>query len=193
MTDKERILMRLVQRLAFGASQHQYMLEAEGRKSLCGFEFHRRQPEIGDLVIAESTRMMNDWVVGWVAGFNEPDTTVIREIGSDRLCDYSNESWKVLTDTDHEHFLEGKERKFYEKVCKAFARGGEYQHRYGGLSFDGATATITVREVWDGHGVEAYAPVDVVMKWNSRTTINAILQAMEDAGYGNPDMCRGNS
>ena len=49
----------------------------------------------GDLVFANTTLHINDFVIG-IVDHIENDCVVIREIGSNRLCNYYNESFSVI-------------------------------------------------------------------------------------------------
>ena len=63
---------------------------------------------------------MNDFLVGFIDHL-ENDCVVIREIGSNRLCNYYNESFSVINKEKLGYeLLEGVQYKTYQKALKAF-------------------------------------------------------------------------
>ena len=192
MTDKERILMMLLARLT--------------RPRLCGrcggYEKEQGlpyvssgEPKAGDLVICQGSwvRGVHDWVVGYVDEVKGYGHCMIREIGTDRLCDISNESFCTIHNIDGDHLLTGDQHLFQRKVLRAFARGDEYSYRYGGVEFNGRGVTIWVREVFGGrlHGSDTGSkPFHVAMRWRKNSSIKSILLAMRGAGYGTRDFER---
>ncbi|MHC4864604.1 MAG: hypothetical protein ACYTEX_10995 [Planctomycetota bacterium] len=183
LNDRERVLMMLAQRLI--------------KPDLRGNEYEKKQgfpyadyekPKKGDLVVCQSSGI-HPYSVGFAVSDYEPNTAAlrVREIGSGRVCHVSNESFVVIRNIHKDELLEGRQRAFLAKVHKAFMRGDQYCYRYGGLDFDGDTVRIWIREVFGGHlhGTDQESvPFCAEMKWNGRTSIKAILQAMQDAGYG---------
>lgn len=192
MSDKERILTRIIKGLrSTGALVHDaaYSWSSEPYRSGNGYYIHFapwNEPKRGDLVLCE-TGEISDVSIGFVHEVISGDRCIIREIGSNKLCDYGNERFTPIVGLSEIDLLEGEKYEFYRKVLKAFARGDEYWYRFGGLHFDGEDAVIWIREPFGGyiqyreHGSE---PFSVSMKWNKNTTIKAILQAMISAGYG---------
>ena len=94
MSDKERILMiiitRIIPRLVYGC--HSYDDKEEYVKS---YMLDRNGLEKGDLVFANSSIYPNDFMVGFIEELKD-DCTVIREIGSSKLCNYYNESFTKI-------------------------------------------------------------------------------------------------
>ena len=181
ISDKERILMHLINRLV-SVDVRDYA-KRNGFPYACADE-----PVPGDLVIRQSSGRHNEhpWVVGFAASDYDKQTAAltVREIGSDRECRVSNDSFYVVKNIGPDTLLTGQERKFYLRVIRAFGRGGEWGYRYGGVSFGPEkTATIMVREAFGGLDRESI-PFAVTMKWDGRTGINTILKAMRDGGYG---------
>lgn len=176
--DKERILMTIITRMA--------KLDLSGYDEKQGFpRVSIDEPKPGDLVVCKSSGP-HPYAVGWAVSEHDPHgaALTIREIGTERTCHVSNDSFYVLKGFGPDAFLEGKQRGLRDKVMKAFRRGDEYAYRYGGLSFpEPGVAVLLVREVWGGLAHKSL-PFPVEIKWNSRTSIKAILQAMRDAGYG---------
>lgn len=195
MTDKERILMTLVRGLTTSHLLNFPMRSfARGHEPTGVWLDVCAKPTPGDIVVGK-TCGMHPYLVGWYVE-DMPEHCgggVVREFGSERVCNISNEGFYVLRGLSTADALEGVERQFRGKVFKAFKRGDEYQHRFGGVEFDKRSriATITIREVWNGRpNAESYAPVSFTMPYRPRTTIKSILEAMMAAGYGQDDCCR---
>lgn len=181
MGDKERILMTLLQRLV-GLDGNEY-----AKKNGFPYAYPDRDPPLGSMVICQSSGA-HPWSVGWVVESRPSEAhCVIREIGSARTCNVSNDSFYVIHNIDRLSLLEGDRHGFLSKVHKAFRRGDKYRYRFGGLDFDDDKATIWIREVFGGHREHGSEPFPVVMPWNKRTSIKSILDAMQSAGYGTRD------
>ena len=195
LTDRERILMTIIDRLS-----STMMLRAHPPHLNWSSDYYKsddggigyvhfapwKKPEPGDLVLA-NTGHVSEWKIGWyVEKADGIGGAVIREIGTDRLCNYGNESFTPILGMAPLALLESDQRSFYVKVQRAFAKGDEYLYRFGGLRFDGAEAVITIREAFGGLGAPT-VPFEVRLPWTKRTPIAAILKAMRDAGYGTKD------
>ena len=192
MTDKERMLTYLLAWLA----RPDYRASRDRQLDKGGPWLDWRDDEIrrGDLVICRTSwgRGVHPFVVGYVVDVYSRSDVLLRELGGRRLCRMSNEGFytvRGMSDRDLE-LLPGRWYRLYRKVLKAFRRGGSWSHLFGGLDFnDDGTATIWVREKWGGRGKDENGqptrskPYPVTMRWNSRTTIKAILAAMQEAGY----------
>lgn len=191
LSDRERILMTIIDRLAstqilMPGSVHRWGPEAFTTPSL-GTLVHfanYAEPKPGDLVLAK-TGHVSEWKIGWYVEkrFGTFGGAVIREIGSERLCNYDNESFVPIVGLDPISLLESDQRQFYVKVLHAFRKGDEYVYRFGGLRFEGPEAVITIREVFGGMGKPSQ-PFDIRMVWNKRTSAKTILAAMRAGGYG---------
>lgn len=191
LNDRERILMTIIDRLAstlilMPGSVHRWGPEAFTTPSL-GTLVHfanYQEPKPGDLVLAK-TGHVSEWKIGWYVEkrYGSFGGAVIREIGSERLCNYDNESFVPIVGLDPIALLEGDKRQFYVKVLHAFRKGDEYVYRFGGLSFEGPEAVIKIREVFGGMGNPSQ-PFEVRMVWSKRTSAKAILAAMRAGGYG---------
>lgn len=187
MTDKERILMTILNRMhytqilcLFGIREAQF---ADGDNQYVHFGGYDDRPvQPGDLVLCNTTGI-HDWKIGWVHEISG-DIHTIREIGSDRLCNISNETFTRIAGLDPSDVLEGDEYSFREKVIKAFRRGDEYMYRFGGVDFlPDKVARVWVREAHGGFGRPS-KPFSFEMRWNKKTTIAGILRAMIENGYG---------
>lgn len=201
MDDKTRILTAIVRGLAFGAVEHDLAVrrlrgDDEANNRVRVMYPHVRKPGPGDLVLCVTSGVHRFSVAVWVREHPSGDGAILRELGSGDECWVANEMFYVIGGLDALDLLEGKERAFYLKVRKAFKRGGDWLHRFGGLEFFGEgrrVAQITIREVFGGvipeKGTDS-APIVFEMAWGPRTTIKAILEAMKAHGYGRPDGCR---
>ena len=92
MSDKERILMAIITRIIPGVLYAPFEEREEYIKS---YMFSRSELKTGDLVFANTSLKVNDFLVGFIDHL-EKDCVVIREIGSNRLCNYYNESFSVI-------------------------------------------------------------------------------------------------
>lgn len=187
MNDKERILINIISKL-------QSAMVLKCKTHLIDFEDHvhfannygflgTKKLKPGMLVLCNSNAR-HDWGVSFLV---EPinDGWVLREIGSDRLCNMTNESFTPIVGMNKIDLLEGKNREFYIKVIKAFSRGGEYSYRFGGIDINKNKAVITIREVFGGSLRDVKSiPFSFEMKWNKKTSIKNILNKMIEAGYG---------
>lgn len=137
-----------------------------------------------DLVFAQ-TGHVSDFKIGWIHQVVDSSTCVIREIGSNRLCEYGNERFTRIVGMHPSQLLEGKEYVFQQKVFRAFHKGDEYMYRPGGVDFKGSLATIWIREAFGGFNPKNPSkPFSFDMKWNAKTSVKMILEAMIENGYG---------
>jgi len=190
MDDKNRILMEVIKELhttlMLGVRYQDFDRTLLDRGVGREYVHFGRFEEIksGDLVMG-TTGHTSDFTIGWVDEVLGHSHCMIREIGSDRLCNYSNESFVKIKGLKPEQLWEQEYKEFEKKLIKAFVRGGDWEHRYGGLEFGedrkNRTATISIRKRW---GNPDYHPFSFTMKWNKRTSIKKILEEMRQAGYG---------
>lgn len=191
MNDRERILMQIIdklsltQTLCLRGNDEAKFIDRDGSVYVHFGAYNDRPIQKGDLVLAETGRV-SDWKVGWVHEVIDGSTAVIREIGSYRLCNYGNERFTRIVGMHPSLLLEGDEYEFQQKVFKAFHRGDEYMYRFGGVEFrPDHTAEIFVREAFGGHKLNQESiPFSFSMKWDKRTSVKKILEAMREHGYG---------
>jgi hypothetical protein len=193
LSDRERILMVIIDQLSTTqtlARPSRMAWSSDEYKDHSG-SYHYvhfapwKEPSPGDLVLAQSGHVSR-WKVGWYVE-KQSDGALIREIGSDKLCNYGNESFRPIVGLENDlRLLEGDRYQFLIKVYKAFARGDEYIYRFGGLRFDANDAVITIREVFGGLGKPS-VPFEARIQWAKRTSVAAILKVMREAGYGTRD------
>ena len=186
MDDKTRILTTIIKELYFSQNRGMAAKKLNGEDHVHFSNPYDYEAKVGDLVFCVGSGI-HDWTVGFVDSIYENHHFVIKEIGTDRLCNVSNESFSKIKGLNYETLLLGNERKFRTKVLKAFGRGDEYWYRYGGVRFDKNHAVIIIREAFGGmrkSDDEESTPFEVEMKWDSRTSIKKILETMIEQGYG---------
>lgn len=171
MSDKERILIYLVNWIYRKAL---YDLDARRKwldmqPGLCS-GLNPLQP--GDLVTTMTTIFPNEWMVGFVHEV-KPDCVVIREIGSDRLCDYRNEAFfRIDKEILGHEILEGDQYKTYRKVLTAF---GETIYKFKSISFNGDTCTVEGRRIFSSEAVFTFSFHD-----HSSKKVEEIVTMMEE-------------
>lgn len=172
MTDKERILMIIITRIISGLT-YGCISYKDKEKYIKSFMLERNGLEKGDLVFANTSIYPNDFSVGFVEELKD-DCTVIREIGSNKLCNYYNESF---TRINKEHLgyeiLEGVQYEIYRKVLKAFEYTG-YCTRFKSISFKDKECTVLARKSFSN---ETY--FEVSFPFNSKTSIKSIGKLLE--------------
>lgn len=148
MSDKERILISLVNAIYSRA----LYIPAERDKWLDmqpGLLSDRNPLQPGDLVTTMTTCEPNEFMVGFVHEVKK-DSVVIREIGSNRLCDYANEHFYRIDKTIIGYdILEGAQYQTYRNVRKAFGKQDyPYNFRFKSICFDGDTCTVEGRRLF---------------------------------------------
>jgi hypothetical protein len=196
MTDKERILTTIIRELYSSFlflsvnPQRDFRVQEPRDISHVYFDIHANRQALkrGDLVLCASDNGNHDWVVSYLVKplYDSFEGWQLREIGTSRLCNMTNNSFIPIRGLRPSQLWEGEEYEFSVKVLKAFARGDEYLYRYGGLEFgENQTALIWIREAFGGMKADQESiPFSLEMKWNKKTSIAAILRAMREAGYG---------
>ena len=175
MTDKERILMWLVNRLYANAL---YSREKLGKwRDMQPSIFSGDNPlQVGDLVTTQTTITPNDFIVGYVEEI-QTDCVVIREIGSKQLCNYYNESFmRIDKSLLGNEILEGTQYLTYQKVLKGFSNSDKsYTYRFKSISFDDDICTVEARKAFSNDAV-----FSIKFKYNSKTTIKSILSLINN-------------
>lgn len=196
MTDKERMLTAIIQRMITcirgGSGKLMYphfqgIKPGKGEFGLYGDMISdcREYLEPGDLVIAGTSWQPHRFSVGFVVEVTGYASILIREIGTNELCNYGNESFTKVVGLGEETF-EKNEYQFKLKVLKAFRRLDGYWHLYGGLNFaNKGHATLLVRERFGGFTRNQESiPYEIKLMWNKCTTIKEIARQMSEQGYG---------
>lgn len=187
MNDKERILMTILHKL----SSTQGLV----RKHQCESDFHEkgfiythfgmwddRDIEVGDLVMGQTSQVF-DFKVGFVHQIYNQNHIVVREIGSNKTCDFSNERFLRIIGLSEIDTLEGDKYLFYLKVLKAFRKADEVMYLFNGIHFlDNNLVEISIRQRY-GY-IDGSIPFSFVIKWNKRMSIKRIIEAMRENGYG---------
>lgn len=175
MTDKERILTWIVSRVYRKALYDPVAVKGWRDMQPVVMGGKGEPIQAGDLVVGMTTRKSNEFLVGFVHGA-APDCVVIREIGSDRLCNYSNEDFlRIDKEMLGYEILEGVQYQIYQKVLKAFAKS-----KYSGLvhlksiAFDERVCTIEARKMYSHDAL-----FSISLEYNSRTTIRSIISLIE--------------
>jgi hypothetical protein len=174
MKDKERILMIIITRIipALTYCCNTYKEKEDYVKS---FMFTKNELENGDLVFASTSIEPNDFMVGFIEEIKS-DCTVIREIGSNRLCNYSNESFtRINKDKLGYEILEGIQYKTYQKVLKAFSKYTKYGTRFKSISFNDNVCTVQSRSIFSND-----VGFEIAFNYDSKTTIKQIGRLLEE-------------
>lgn len=172
MTDKERILMAVITRIIPGLLYSPFDQKEEYVKSCF---LNNSGISKGDLVFANTSIAINDFVVGIIDHIEE-DCVVIREIGSDRLCNYYNESFSVINKEKLGYeMLEGIQYRIYQKVLKAFGKFTNYHTRFKSISFDGNICTVQARRSFKND-----LTFEVSFPFNSKTTVASIGRLLKE-------------
>lgn len=193
LPDKERLLVYLITELCStqlmtGGFRRDWKRVGNDSEYV-HFEFTDYEDlKVGDLVCCQ-TSGIHAFTIGYIVAKTDPDWhgCTIREIGSSRTCNISNESFYAIRGLDEPWTWEGDDYQFYCKVVKAFWKTGDDWYRFGGLKFnDDGTATMTVREKFGGAlGTDQESvPFDVTTKWAPKMSIKSIVQVLKDGGVG---------
>lgn len=190
MNDRERILTTIIRNLyttqlfcSRGMSELDFVDKYNGQ-IYTHFGVNETLPiQVGDLVIGV-TGGIADFSIGFVHEIHNTSHMVIREIGTNRLCNYSNESFKRITGLSETELLEGEQYLFYRKLLKAFGKADDYWYRFGGTKFHPENIVeVWIRQRYGGL-TEPSMPFSFTMKWNKRMSIKKIIETMRENGYG---------
>lgn len=172
MSDKERILMAIITRIIPGVLYAPFEEREEYIKS---YMFRISELKPGDLVFANTSLKVNDFLVGFIDHL-ENDCVVIREIGSNRLCNYYNESFSVINKEKLGYeLLEGVQYKTYQKALKAFGNYTQYWTRFKSISFEGNMCSLQARKAFKNDTL-----FEVTFPYNSKTTIASIGRLLKE-------------
>ena len=148
MNDKERVLTNIIHQLYF---THLLFPPDQDFDDKVHFEhggWSECKIKEGDLILG-ITNATHDWAIGFVHAIYDQNHLVIREIGTNRTCEVSNESFVIIRGMRDDELLDGDRHVFRRKVIKAFKWGDE-MHRFNGLEFtDDGEAVIRVRFMWN--------------------------------------------
>jgi hypothetical protein len=194
MTDKEQILIKIISQLSStllleninGGWNYDERFEVKSLGTLVHFvPNYIQKPKEGDLVLC-STLEVCPFKIGFVHQIINDYEMVIREIGTKNLCKVGNEEFKIIKGMHPIDLYDGENKRFYEKVIKAFKKGikENYLYRFGGIDLfkenNENKARIWIREA---HGLNS-VPFSVEIKWNNKISIKTILDLLIKGGYG---------
>ncbi len=176
MTDKERILIMLVQTI-YHKSMYNVAAVQSWRDMNQGFLFGERELNVGDLVVAVTSFTPNDFLVGFYMGppVEGAVGATIREIGTDRLCNYTNETFlKIDKDLIGYEILEGTQYEVYQKALKAFKNLRPI--RFHSIDFDGKICHVKFRKMFSNKEIRG-----ISFKYSKKTTIKSIENEIKKA------------
>lgn len=173
MTDKERVLFHII-------SQYypKYLLGMYETNKLDFFNKNCTSAiEVGDLVLAASSGL-HDFTVGYVVTKKSESEMIVREIGSKKTCNISNE---IFYKIDKErlcdvYLLEGLQYKTYCKVSKAISNVDGYTQRFHSIAFGEHICTVNLRKMYTDEISKSFT-----FEYSSKTTIKEIENKMEEA------------
>jgi len=130
----------------------------------------------GDLAFANTSIIANDYMVGFVEQVDKTkDCVVIREIGTDKLCNYYNETFSVINkDKLGLEILVGLQYETYQKVLKAFGKYTSYGTRFKSLYFDKNKCFVEARKIFSNDSC-----FEIEFTYNSKTTIKSIGELLK--------------
>ena len=199
MTDRERILVNIAASLAHEVEYYQRLHVVQ--------EHERRWPDSartiraewsmlnrpkyqkGDLVVCFTStgRQQNPWLISFVEADGCKDDSqglLLRAIGTNRLCDYSNESFIRIVGIPARLLWEGDQYQLSLKLHRALQKIDNYMHVFRGLECpETGRAVVYIGERWSGvkNPTKPYA---VEIPYTKRTSVKAIIAALEGAGFG---------
>lgn len=139
--------------------------------------------EKGMLVMCVTTGMSNglrahDWAISWVHEVFSESHMMLREIGSDRLCDMDNERFYPLVGLDPYEVLEGERYRFLTKVQQACRRHGDMGRPFRLVGYDAEGRAII--QIWRRF---VGGSVELPIEWSPRMSGAAILRGLYAQGY----------
>lgn len=198
--DRERVLANIAATLAnelaylqmLPAVQEHMRKDCSLARVLCREGFARRVPfKIGDLVSCRTSAgiKQNTFVIAFVESVgtpNDPNGLLLRAIGTNDLCNYSNEEFVEIIGIPKSLLWMGEQRRFQEKVQKVLRKLNTYVHRFRGLEFIGDDeADVYFGEVFGGAMAnKATNPYAIRVKFDRKTTLKSIVKQLKDGGFG---------
>lgn len=202
MTDRERILINIAASLAHEVEYYQRLPAVQAHERQWPDSARRIRTEWGmvnrpkykkgDLVVCFTSTgsQQNPWLISFVEADGckgDPQGLLLRAIGTNNLCDYSNESFIRVTGIPARLLWEGEQYQFSLKLHKALARLDNYMHVFRGLEFpESNRAMVYIGERWGGLKNRT-KPYTVEIRFSKRTGIKAIIAALKSGGFGTRD------
>lgn len=173
MTDKERVLMTIIKSF--------YIKYINSDIELL-YRCNSSEIKIGDLVLAVTGKIheLQDFTIGYVVEINNEHDMTLREIGSNRICNISNELfYKIPIDLliDKNYLLEGEKYKIYEKVLKAISKCDDYFHS---IDFEDDLCIVRTRKAFSREVKNEYK-----FKYDSSTTVEEIVNLIKESRKNN--------
>jgi hypothetical protein len=142
MTDKERILIQIGAMTAFGTTKFNNFSE----DSVHWETIHQETKlQKGDIVCGV-TNPNHKFGIAFFEERTGYSDFVVREIGSNKTCNYTNEMFLVLRNFPEIYKLCGNEYKTMIKARKAFYH--TYTWVFAGIKFEPKKLIITMRKKW---------------------------------------------
>lgn len=198
-SDRARILINVVSMLAHEVEyyqrlpvvqQHEAQWPDSARNIRAKWDcMGRPQYEKGDLVVCftSSGRQQNPWLISFVEADgckDDPRGLLLRAIGTDKLCDYSNESFIRITGIPERLLWEGDKRQFSLKLNKALRKIDNYIHVFRGLEFpEPNRAKVYIGERRGGLNQNT-KPYIIEIPFTKRMSVKAVIVALEAGGFG---------
>lgn len=202
MTDRERILVNIAAELAHEVEYYQRLHVVQAHEQQWPDSARRIRAEWtalgnpkynkGDLVVCFTStgRQQNPWLISFVEADrckHDPHGLLLRAIGTDKLCDYSNESFIKITGIPARLLWEGDQYQFSIKLHKALVKFDKYGHVFRGLEFpEPDRAIVYIGERWGGLN-KPTKPYTVEIQFSKRTTIREVMTRLRAAGFGTRD------
>lgn len=199
MTDRERILVNIAAELAHEVEYYQRMIAVQEHERHWPDSARRIRAEWGmidrpkyqkgDLVVCFTStgRQQNPWLISFVEADGCKDDSrglLLRAIGTDKLCDYSNESFIRIKGIQARLLWEGEQYQFLLKLYRALSKIGNYMHVFRGLEFpEPRLAVVYIGERWGGMN-KPTKPYTVEFRFTKRTSVKTIITGLEMAGFG---------
>lgn len=199
MTDRERILVNIAAELAHeveyyqrlpAVQEHERQWPTSARTIRTEWGMMRRPKyQKGDLVVCFTStgRRENPWLISFVEADgckDDPRGLLLRAIGTDKLCDYSNESFIRITGIPARLLWEGDQYQFSLKLHRALTKLDNYQHVFRGLEFlEPNLALVYIGQRWGGLG-NPTKPYTIEIPFSKRMSIKAIIAHLEKNGFG---------
>lgn len=199
MTDRERILINIAAELAHEVEYYQRLpvVQAHERqwpdsarpiRTEWGV-LNRPKYQKGDLVVCFTStgRQQNPWLISFVEADgckHDAQGLLLRAIGTNNLCDYSNESFIRITGIPARLLWEGDQYQFSLKLHKALRKLDNYLHVFRGLEFpESNRAVVYIGQRWGGMS-KPTKPYTVEIQFAKRTSVKSIISSLEAAGFG---------
>jgi hypothetical protein len=197
MTDRERILTNIAALLAEEVCRLQRIpaVREQLANPRCLGHIRVEDPyerpafKKGDLVLCQTSTglQQNPFLVSFVeadGNKNDPRGLVLRAIGTNQLCDYSNENFCKITGIQGRFLFEGAQREFSVKLHKALRKIGSYNHRFREVSFpEDWVAEVRIGEPFGGLNKPTKDYL-IRIPFTKRMAIKAIVAQLVEQGYG---------